>query len=543
VGTVSRDLTGQVLGDYRVERLLGHGGMGDVYLARQISLDRPVALKILKPELLSNPTYLARFEKEAQSAARLNHANIVTVYNTGQIDGHRYIAMEYVEGTNLKELLARRGIPSNAQALSFLRQAGQAIAAAGEMGLVHRDVKPENLLLTRKGQLKVADFGLCRTITPGGVELTQEGTTLGTPMYMSPEQVQGKELDHRSDLYSLGVTFYHLLAGVPPFKAETPLALALKHVQDEPTSLAVHRPDLPAELVGLVMKLIRKKPAERYQSAGEMVKDLSRIRSAITATASPSAVTEAVTTDSAQEGGSSSANGTSLRSAALAETEAETATRSGRGFSLSGLGRRELILASLVALAVGGFAGVRARAPNLLSNRARGSVGAPGLWMADWTTIPAASTAEAQYRQAQLFSSESERVAAWLAVPGRFPEARDASIKAYVQLARTLFRERDAERLEALGRDFGRSEEAALQPISRVARAGVAALRGDGQEVLNQFSELKFDLLDPAVVELGYEVAEQATRRGGAPSTQLGLLRKLRDQLAATLFLSVLPSA
>src|SRR5581483_4570706 len=180
---------------------------------------------------------------------------------------------------------ARKGVPDLPLALAIMRQAGLAVGAAGEVGLIHRDIKPENLLLTKKGQVKVADFGLCRGPDADKLHLTQPGVTLGTPMYMSPEQVQGYALDHRSDLYSLGVTFYHMLAGFPPFHAESPVALALKHVREAPISLAVHRPDLPRDLVDLVMKLMAKDPADRYQSAAEMLRDLARVKEKIQANA------------------------------------------------------------------------------------------------------------------------------------------------------------------------------------------------------------------------------------------------------------------
>ena len=158
----AQDLTGKVLGDFRVERILGQGGMGEVYLARQLSLDRSVALKVLKSEWSSNPTYMARFEAEAWAAAKLNHPNIVHIYTLGSLEGLRFIAMEYVLGTNLREFLVKRGIPDLPLALAIMRQSGLAVGAAGEAGLIHRDIKPENLLLTKKGQVKVADFGLAR---------------------------------------------------------------------------------------------------------------------------------------------------------------------------------------------------------------------------------------------------------------------------------------------------------------------------------------------------------------------------------------------
>ncbi|MFO0908151.1 MAG: serine/threonine-protein kinase [Isosphaeraceae bacterium] len=272
-----RDLTNKTLGDFHVERLIGRGGMGEVYLARQISLNRSVALKVLRPDLLTRPTYLSRFEAEAAAVAKLNHPNIVHVYTLGSVDGIRFIAMEYVQGTNLKDYLRKKTWLDYPLALSIMRQAALAVGAAGEIGLVHRDIKPENLLLTKKGQVKITDFGLCRDL--GGAErmtLTQPGVTMGTPMYMSPEQAQGQALDHRSDLYSLGVTFYHMIAGVPPFKADSVVGLAVKHVKELPASIAVHRPDVPPELDRIVLKLLAKSPTDRYQSAAEMLRDLMK---------------------------------------------------------------------------------------------------------------------------------------------------------------------------------------------------------------------------------------------------------------------------
>ena len=275
------DLTGSTLGDFQVERLLGRGGMGEVYLATQVSLNRPVALKVLRPDVLAKPGYRERFESEAIAVAKLNHPSIVHVYAMGQIDGVHFIAMEYVEGTNLREYVVKRGALDLPQALSIMKQAAQAIGAAGEAGIIHRDVKPENILMTRRGRVKVADFGLCRQVDEEGPHLTQVGITMGTPAYMSPEQAQGYPLDHRSDLYSLGATIYFMLAAMPPFKADSPVAMALKQVREIPSSLLIHRPDLPVEIDRLVMKLMAKNPADRYQSAAEMLGDLAKVREAI----------------------------------------------------------------------------------------------------------------------------------------------------------------------------------------------------------------------------------------------------------------------
>ena len=507
------------LGDFHVERLLGHGGMGEVYLARQISLDRPVALKILRPELLSSPTYLARFEKEATSAAKLNHPNVVHIYSLGSFDGLRYIAMEYVQGTNLKEFLNKKGPPDLPLALAIMKQAGQAVAAAGELGLIHRDIKPENLLLTRKGQIKVADFGLCRSDGAGDMTLTQPGITLGTPMYMSPEQVQGKELDHRSDLYSLGVTFYHMLAGVPPFQGQTPLALAMKHVHEPPLDLSVHRPDLPPDLCRLVMRLMAKSPAERFPTAAEMLRELARVRGSLQA---PS-----VTVSLPEE------------PAPLAPAGVPRRPLRQRLAGLH-LGRRQLAIVLLAAGAVGGLLGFQGRAPDLLSPSAPRPQGPPGLWMAPWRTIPQRRTAEDQYHYALLQSPEASREAAWLAVPGYFPRERAWTTKASIQLARTLLRRGDAERLDALAAELAATDGLAAKATATAARAAAHALRGAAEEVLAAFKGENLDTADPALNELGLEAVLCARRRLGAGGPMAERLRKQEEQLNGALQLDPL---
>src|SRR6516225_4486878 len=244
------DLTGQTLGDYRVLRRLGQGGMGQVYLAEQISLKRKVALKLLRSDLAANAVSLARFKNEARAVAQATHANIVQVYAIDEANGVHFMALEYVEGRNLREFLEKKGPPEFLVALSIMRQVAAAIQRAGELGIVHRDIKPENILLTRKGEAKVADFGLSRCFAENQptVRLTASGVTMGTPLYMSPEQAQGKPVDPRTDIYSFGVTCYHLLAGHPPFQGQSPLEVALQHVQTEPRPLADIRPDLPPDL-------------------------------------------------------------------------------------------------------------------------------------------------------------------------------------------------------------------------------------------------------------------------------------------------------
>jgi serine/threonine-protein kinase len=273
------DLSGRQLGDFRLLRRLGRGAMAEVYLAEQCQLKRRVALKILKPELAGDRTYLKRFEREAQAAASLVHTNIVQIHEVGCVDELHYIAQEYVEGQNLREWLARRGPPDLPHALSVMRQAAAALAKAAEQGVVHRDIKPENIMLTRSGEVKVADFGLARLSREGETtDLTQIGITMGTPLYMSPEQVEGKQLDPRSDIYSLGVTCYHMLTGTPPFSGETALGVAVQHLKKDAKPLESLRPDLPPALCRTVHKMLAKSPEQRYQSARELLREVRRLQ-------------------------------------------------------------------------------------------------------------------------------------------------------------------------------------------------------------------------------------------------------------------------
>lgn len=274
------NLTGRTLGDYLILRKLGEGGMGQVYLARQLSLKREVALKLLRDDLSKNPTALMRFQAEAEAVARLNHPNIVHIHQMGEAEGLRFMALEYVDGRNLRDHLARKGPPDLPVTMSIIRQVVHAIQQAHENGIVHRDIKPENILVTRKVEVKVTDFGLSRYFTgeTAALNLTQSGVTVGTPLYMSPEQVQGHLVDHRSDIYSLGVTCFHLLAGEPPFRGATAFDVALKHVQDPPPPLGELCPDLPAELCAMIHKMMAKKPDDRYSSGREILRDLAKIR-------------------------------------------------------------------------------------------------------------------------------------------------------------------------------------------------------------------------------------------------------------------------
>lgn len=278
------DITGRTLGDFQVLRKIGQGGMGQVYLARQLSLKREVALKLLRGDLAQNATALKRFQAEAEAVARISHPNIVQVYAIGEHDGLRFMALEYVEGRNLRDFLEKKGPPELPVALAIVRQVAAALQRASELGIVHRDIKPENILLTKKVEVKVTDFGLSRLTIDDQqpLNLTQSGVTLGTPLYMSPEQVRGLPTDHRSDLYSFGVTCYHLLAGHPPFGGANAIDVAMKHVNEQPESLASIRPDLPADLCSLVHKMMAKRVEDRYQTAKEILRDVAKLREGLT---------------------------------------------------------------------------------------------------------------------------------------------------------------------------------------------------------------------------------------------------------------------
>jgi serine/threonine protein kinase len=270
------DLTHQNVNGYRVLHRLGAGGMADVYLAFHEQLQRHVALKVMRADLAASKDHIQRFLQEARSAASLIHPNIVQVYDIGTWDKSHYIAQEYIAGNTLRSYIHRRGSLSQPEALSIMLQTAAALQKAASIGVVHRDIKPDNILLTPDGEVKVADFGLARVRTQNH-GLTEIGVALGTPTYMSPEQIQGQAVDARSDLYSLGATAYEMLAGRPPFEGETALALALQHLQNAPPSLQELRPDLDVELFEIISRLLAKNPDDRFGSAADLVRAVKRI--------------------------------------------------------------------------------------------------------------------------------------------------------------------------------------------------------------------------------------------------------------------------
>ena len=272
------DLGGKLIGDFKVLYKLGHGGMGQVFLAEQVSLKRKVALKILRADLAEDSDSLQRFKKEAEAIAQVVHPCIVQVYAIGEAEGQHFMALEYVEGRNLKEYLALRGTLDVHSLVSVLRQVASALQRASELGIIHRDIKPENILLTRKGEVKVADFGLARfAALAQPLNLTQTGMTLGAPLYMAPEQVEGKQIDQRTDIYSLGVTAYHMIAGHPPYQGDTAVEVAFKHLRGEVELLETIRPDFSKDICELVQKMMSVDPMKRPQSFAEVLNSLVQI--------------------------------------------------------------------------------------------------------------------------------------------------------------------------------------------------------------------------------------------------------------------------
>lgn len=272
---------------YTLGELLGSGGMAEVCLAHDEVLDRDVALKILKNQYAENHEFVDRFRREARSAAALNHPNIVSVYDRGSSeDGTYYIVMEYVPGGTLKERILREGPLDPSTVVELGSQIARALAAAHEKGVIHRDVKPQNVLLTNTGDAKVTDFGIARAAN--ATTTSQSNIILGTVGYMSPEQAKGEPVDFQSDLYSLGVVLYEMLTGELPYSAQDPVALAMQHVNEPPRSPKEAKSEVPEALDTLTVKLLAKKPEDRYASAAALADDLERVRSGLPPTAAAS---------------------------------------------------------------------------------------------------------------------------------------------------------------------------------------------------------------------------------------------------------------
>ncbi|MGB4324612.1 MAG: Stk1 family PASTA domain-containing Ser/Thr kinase [Candidatus Nanopelagicales bacterium] len=274
-------LVGQLVDNrYQVTSLLARGGMATVYVATDLRLDRVVALKVMHPHLASDPGFVARFQREARSAARLSHPHVVGVYDQGESEGKVYLAMEYIPGRTLRDVLSEYGPLTLEQSLVLLDPVIEALDAAHSAGFVHRDIKPENVLISDDGRVKVADFGLARAVASS--ESTQTaGMIIGTVTYLAPEQVESGDADARSDIYSTGILLFEMITGTVPHSGESPLSIAYKHVNSDvpaPTSI---RADIPREADALVLSATRRDPALRYQTAHEFLADVRRIRKSL----------------------------------------------------------------------------------------------------------------------------------------------------------------------------------------------------------------------------------------------------------------------
>ena len=454
---------GDRLGAYRIERLIGSGGMADVFYAVHSALERPAALKVLRASLATDEVHLQRFMQEAQTAASLIHPNIVQVYDVGMDGTHRYIAQEYIPGSNLRQYLStpqslsnqsqtnpslanpalsnKPSEPTGASApsgtrpsafadaesphdrqldldetLSILLQILAALRKSAASGIVHRDIKPENIMLTKDGEVKVADFGLARLLLGDDPQLTRAGTTLGTPMYMSPEQIQEGKVDIRSDLYSLGVTLYHMLAGRPPFTGETPLALAMKHVQAEVPDILAFRPNLPPSLVEVLSRLLAKSPDDRFSDPGQVLAFLKQHQTSDLADVWPDQTLPLPDVVATRQPGPSQAT-------LLLQSKLKRTRRRVRQQLLRGL----FAAVILATAAVSGYLIAIESPVSLIAGDATKT----------HKGIPKLSTAVEQYQSA-LLSSTDNRLSKWEAVVEYFkddPDATDYVCEAKLQLA------------------------------------------------------------------------------------------------------------
>ena len=277
---------GSVLGDrYRLDEIIGRGGMAEVWRARDVRLDRDVAVKRLRVDLATDPMFQARFRREAQSAAGLNHSKIVAVYDTGEAEDPNtqisvpFIVMELIEGHTLKDVLrdGRKILPE--RALEFVQGTLEALGYSHRAGIIHRDIKPANVMLTTNGVVKVMDFGIARAVSDTSATMTQTAAVIGTAQYLSPEQARGETVDNRSDIYSAGCLLYELLVGRPPFIGDSPVSVAYQHVRELPVAPSELDPEITQDMDAIVLKSLAKDPADRYQSAEEMHDDIARLLS------------------------------------------------------------------------------------------------------------------------------------------------------------------------------------------------------------------------------------------------------------------------
>jgi serine/threonine-protein kinase len=273
-------------GRYRIEAQIGAGGMAQVFRGQDTLLARPVAIKVLAEQFAKDQSFVSRFRREAEAAARINHPNVVGVFDTGSSDGTHYIVMELIEGRTLSDFLSKGGRLTPDRAGQVGESVCRALAVAHKHGVIHRDIKSGNIMVTRDGEVKVMDFGIARLET-GADTIAQTAAVLGTASYLSPEQARGEKVDARSDIYSLGIVLYEMLTGRVPFTGDSPVAVAYKHVQEAPEPPSKLNPDVTPALDAIVLRCLAKNPANRYQTADDLREDLERARTGKPVQATP----------------------------------------------------------------------------------------------------------------------------------------------------------------------------------------------------------------------------------------------------------------
>jgi eukaryotic-like serine/threonine-protein kinase len=511
---------GRTVDDFVIGSIIGKGGMGKVYSARQSSLGRSVALKFLTSDRDLRADAVIRFEAEARIAARLNHPNVVHIYALGSYKGFPYIVMELVQGRNLGQILLDQISQGNGpqaidDCISIMKQSCQGLLAASELGLVHRDIKPENLMVTNKGLVKIADFGLARSLQTDAARMTQTGYTMGTPLYMSPEQVQGLDVDSRSDIYSLGMTFHHLLTGRPPLAADSPYALALKQIHERPPSVRLLRPDCPTGISDLVDWMTEKSQSLRPKSIEDVIQALNKYELGL-----------ALNIPKSNAG---------FAELPLFGKQSESSVPGAISVPLNSWNRRGLIV-WLSLTAFGAFVAsligrVQARRSEI-ALAATAKVWPPCLEMADWKRVPQKKSAAEQYRYALTQAPEKDLVAAWLAVPGNFPEDEDWAWRAYVQLTGDFVRRWDRFHLVWLLRGIDSIDHGApFQNLSQVIKAAVDGLDGKETACLESLDSMVKETMDLNMAELILTILSRYRMRIGRGESVPIRLEKIQAQL------------